>query len=57
MQELLNPVEKISLNQLKDKFNTMEEENTIWRDNSGTIMNWPAMLGILKAIAAIIAAI
>ena len=44
IHELLKPVEKTNFKQLKDILNTIRGTNSVWKDNSETIINWSDML-------------
>lgn len=57
MSKLLKPIERISLNQLKDKLNIMGKDSMVWGNNKRIIINWSAMVDTLIIIAAIVAAI
>ena len=54
--ELLNLVDKIIFEQVKDKLSSVGKVNSVWRNNSETMLNWSAMLRNL-VIAVVISAL
>lgn len=55
--ELLNPIEKIDMNRLKNKSSVLGNEGMAWENSKQIVINWSVMSGTLKIIAARAAAI
>ena len=52
--ELLKPIEKRGLEQLKAKLDTVRETSTEWMTGTQLLMNWSAVIGTLRILAMII---
>lgn len=50
---LLEPVERINMNQLKDQLKMLGEGGMAWEDSKKIIINWSAVIGTLILVAAI----
>lgn len=57
MPVLLEPVERINMNWLKDQLKMLGEGGMAWKDIKKIIINWSVVIGTLILVAVIVAAI